>query len=515
MGIPYYFQNIITQYDCVVIHHKTGCDRLYIDFNCIVHQSAMNHTSHDAIIDASIAYIDNLCQITNPTDLVYIAVGGVCSRAKMNQQRKRVYMSLWQKKYLDDESVWDGNSTTPGTEFMDKMDYALMKYSIGNTMCKIICSPSVEMGEGDYKIIHHLRTQTPNSNKNVIVYGLDPDMILLALVLQAEYKNITLSLIRETQEFDISSTKSELYSLDISQLIYGIDNTFCPLDDSFTTYEKIREFVMLTIFLGNDFLPPLSCLNTNNGGLDILCGVYACTREVDKCMRFILPNKSINWTCLDEFMRNLQKNEEAYYIKASDDYYNCRPYYQNSSMSDKHYYLENFTSLNKFQSGICASHIGWRKEYNKMLFPHVGDIVDSACHIYTDGIEWNTEYYFKGIIAPMSSWYYPHPYSPTIKDVSDFISIRTCTRDYVSLAFVPKIYSTIMQMLIVMPPESIKRYLPAYTQLLTDPEFECMDMYPMHFQIMTYLKSQIWECLPILPDIHEERLEKGIEILRL
>jgi 5'-3' exonuclease len=132
--------------------------------------------------------------------------------------------------------------------------------------------------------------------------------------------------------------------------------------------------------------------------------------------------------------------------------------------------------------------------------------------MYTDGLEWNMEYYFKGKSAPTSSWYYPYSYSPTMKDVSEFITVRTCTPDYLSSAFVPKIYTSTMQLLIVLPPESITRYLPDYSRLLTDPSFECMDMYPVGFKLMTYLKYAIWECSPILPEVDEERLEKGIDM---
>lgn len=511
MGIPHYFKNIVTQYPHVVKPPKTQCDRLYLDFNCIVHQSAMNHTGHEAIIQASIAYIEHLCKICNPTELLYIAVDGVCPRAKMNQQRKRRYMSVWQKKFLGEVSEWDSNIVTPGTGFMEKLDYALMKYSISNAHFKIICSPSVEMGEGEHKIFEHLRTHTHNTAKDVVVYGLDADLILLSLVLQAAHTNITVHLLRETPEFRMKNMTSDYCSLDITALMVGIDRTFCCEDAGFSVNDKINEIVMLTTFVGNDFLPPLSCLKIKNGGLDTLFRVYALTREKQEFMRLVLPDKSINWMFLDEFMKNLQKNEDAYFVEASELYYNRRPFNSNSSRSDRQYQLENYTVLNKFQGGICASHVGWRKEYNKTLFPHVGDIVDTACRMYTDGIEWNMEYYFKGKLAPMSSWYYPYSYSPTMKDVSEFITIRTCTNEYVSSAFVPKIYNSTMQLLIVLPPDSIKRYLPGYTLLLTDPGFECMDMYPTKFKIMTYLKYQIWECSPILPDVDEERLEKAID----
>lgn len=518
MGIPHYFKNIATQYANVITLPKTSCNRLYLDFNCIVHQCAMNNTTHDAIIQASVEYIIRLCSICNPTDLLYIAVDGVCPRAKMQQQRKRRYMSLWQKEFLGESSEWDSNIVTPGTAFMDKLDRALIKYAIGNTRCKVICSPSTEMGEGEHKIFQHLRTETSmNCSTDVVVYGLDADLILLGLLSQAHHENITINLLRETPEFRLKNTSrksSEYCCLDIGKLMHGIDETFCRSDVNFPIAEKINELVMLTTFVGNDFLPPLSCLKIKNGGLDMLYRVYEFTRQNRESSRLVLPDKTINWLFLDEFMKNLQKNEDAYFKEANQAYYSRKPFNSNFvTKNSKQYQLDNYTITHMFPMSINPSRPGWWKDYNNVLFPRNSDVVNTSCQKYVDGLEWNVEYYFKGINAPSSNWFYPYSYSPTMKDVSDFISVRVCNQDYRSFAFVPKIYSSTMQLLIVLPPAGVVKYLSKYSRLVTDPAFDCMDMYPSKFRIMTYLKNQIWECIPVLPEVDEERLENGIDLI--
>ena len=109
MGIPSFFQHIIKRYTEVLIEgesQKTSqhtCDRLFIDFNCILHKCAYDVTTQYTSLEAkevehmimheAIKYIDHIYDFLKPKDLLYIAIDGVCSNGKMVQQRKRRYVS--------------------------------------------------------------------------------------------------------------------------------------------------------------------------------------------------------------------------------------------------------------------------------------------------------------------------------------------------------------------------------------------------------------------------------------
>ena len=61
-----------------------------------------------------------IINITNPTDLIYIAIDGVCPRSKVEQQKYRRFRSVNENK------VWDTNAISPGTNFMNNLNIFLL-----------------------------------------------------------------------------------------------------------------------------------------------------------------------------------------------------------------------------------------------------------------------------------------------------------------------------------------------------------------------------------------------------
>ena len=57
-----------------------------------------------------------IIKITNPKDLIYIAIDGVCPRSKVEQQKYRRFRSANENK------IWDTNAISPGTEFMNNLN---------------------------------------------------------------------------------------------------------------------------------------------------------------------------------------------------------------------------------------------------------------------------------------------------------------------------------------------------------------------------------------------------------
>ena len=80
-------------------------------------------------------YVNEIIQIIQPKELLFIALDGVAPRAKMNQQRSRRFKSakkyieldeaLRQNGILDKEEHFKNNSISPGTEFMYELNKQL------------------------------------------------------------------------------------------------------------------------------------------------------------------------------------------------------------------------------------------------------------------------------------------------------------------------------------------------------------------------------------------------------
>ena len=89
--------------------------------NCLIHPTIQNLTNENIMNDEIYNNILKIIDICQPKDLVYIAIDGVCPRAKIEQQRKRRFKSSLEKK------LWDTNAITPGTNFMNNLNNYLNK----------------------------------------------------------------------------------------------------------------------------------------------------------------------------------------------------------------------------------------------------------------------------------------------------------------------------------------------------------------------------------------------------
>ena len=105
MGIPYYFYKLSQKYNNIVSNNKPKNTDIYcIDFNGIIHNVA-----HELIYDKNIVNIeDKIIEGVWNKILYYIdtykakkyiiCTDGVAPAAKMFQQRKRRYLSIYRNK---------------------------------------------------------------------------------------------------------------------------------------------------------------------------------------------------------------------------------------------------------------------------------------------------------------------------------------------------------------------------------------------------------------------------------
>jgi 5'-3' exoribonuclease 1 len=465
---------------------------------------------HDIVIETSIAYIDIILAVAMPKTLLYIAVDGACPRAKLQQQRKRRYMSVWRNNQIGNvNSMWDSNVVTPGTEFMNKFNEKLANHVQNvktSTPFDIILSDSSEFGEGEHKIFDYITSNKSTGVDLDIVYGLDADLIMLSLLQEAN-----IHLLRETPEFNMS-IKLPFLELDVS-LLKEILCKECLESDP----NRVRDYVFLCTLLGNDFIPPLSFLSIKNDGVDLLLRVYKkCIEEQDKTTYLTYP-KELNWNLFTRIIKELANIENACFSDAEQIYYNKRAFKDNRGIES---FIDSYPIMNKHPRNINVCLPQWRNTYYKELFHVYGDALKTSCEKYIEGINWIFEYY--NTKQHNLGWYYPFHYSPTCMDLyNHLIANETISaarekskNNHDSHAFYKKTISKpYMQLLMVLPPNS-KDVIPKRFQvIMSDISRGCVQFYPNNFTIDTYLKTYLWECSACLPDMDIATVYKAYQTL--
>jgi len=352
MGLPTFFRWIFERYPkCVTDAVKPDpsenlnranpndeVDNLYIDVNDILHiafhpEDAQTPSNFVECMESLTAQIEEMVRITRPRQMIYIAFDGVAPRAKLNIQRKRRFekfqSSTLSKKRLKQlqiyreesgleyndpkEHDWNSNCLSPGTDFMFKASNYVSNWIQEKqlkdsfwTGLHIILSDSCTPGEGEHKIMQHIRRmrRQPGYNPNTrhVVAGRDADLIPLALTTHEPNFRILRQVFyygkmlkcpmcsRHGHCRDCVYPPAELPKRPEHEFIFFDINIFrhCFAQDimqiqpEISVENVVNDFVFITFFLGNDFLPKIPGLSIRSGAIELLIETYKTHLLVNK-----------------------------------------------------------------------------------------------------------------------------------------------------------------------------------------------------------------------------------------
>ncbi|KAH8101020.1 exonuclease II [Cristinia sonorae] len=314
MGIPKFFRYISERYpltsQLITENNIPEFDNLYIDFNGIIHncshpndEDAHFRLSEEQIFTSIFAYVDHLFGKIKPKKLFFMAVDGVAPRAKMNQQRSRRFRTAKEAKEIREkaerkgeklpaEKAFDSNCITPGTPFMTRLSEQL-RYFVNKKITEdsnwrditVILSGHEVPGEGEHKIMEYIRLSRAQAdydpNVRHCMYGLDADLIMLGLLSHDPH----FCLLREEVKFGPSKSKGNkslesinFYLLHLTLMREYLDLEFHDIEPvlpfQYNLERVIDDFILLAVFVGNDFLPHLPDLHIHENGLERLFDIY-------------------------------------------------------------------------------------------------------------------------------------------------------------------------------------------------------------------------------------------------
>ncbi len=531
MGIPKYFHVITQNYPNIIRTSlpTSECTDFFFDYNGAIHhvangvlaQKSTSGPADEMEIEQDIfqelwKYTMACTDIVKPKNMVHICIDGVAPVAKLQQQRKRRFMSFFQRRLSQTDGpsppLWDRNAISPGTPFMLRLHAFLAAKIRGYISLEnpsMYISTSDEVGEGEHKM--YARIHNLDKDATVFVHGLDADLIMLSLLTHRP----KIYLMREPSgTFTDMQTENGFLYLDVDALRKAILQEVVsryewPIDsdarnDPYSDAAKkvIEMYVIACFLLGNDFVPHLLTVSLHNHGHDKLL------HAVRTCLLAGLEDP-LSVQFLAKLFETLAMDEDTDMQQLNQKYIQKRPH---TSMKDP---TDNYPIQHKDPVAFALMHDGfrpqWRRIYYKELFhTKMTDTatIATACKTYVQGIFWTWKYYTRTPKDPM--WYYPWGYPPTLRDIANYLSGMTAQEEknlllHFTVPWNAGFLSPQVQLCCIMPKESAP-ILPKKVQDVM--QKTATHLYPSEFRVKTFLKHHLWECTPVLPLLDIELLQK-------
>jgi 5'-3' exoribonuclease 1 len=483
-----------------------------------------------------------------------MAIDGVAPRAKLNQQRSRRFRSAKDMAEATKDikiepgqtskAVFDSNCITPGTEFLAKVSvtiqYFIRKKIKEDPLWKglsVIFSGHDIPGEGEHKIMQHLREMraNPNYQPNTrhCIYGQDADLIMLGLVTHEPHFTI----LREVVDFGgpqnnkntLKAVKkftkeSDFQLLHLSVLREYLYIEFVATPQTALQYHQegrgdfhpfdlercIDDFVFLTFLVGNDFLPHMPTLDIGDGAFDLLFNIYKDQRpgwgvgqyltnrgEISDPARLeaflvaigevesdILEQREVDEVAYTKKKRQWDKRDgikdtgpsDAMLREMEEEKQNN---YQSmiESMLEKHSpdeFVDGWTAVSSENGG---KDFKGQYYYEKMkLTPVDKDAHWALRRSYMEGLQWCLAYYYRGCIS--WGWYYPYHYGPMLSDLTDLRAMFSEIKFELGEPLTP-----FQQLMGCLPPASANLVPRLYRWLMTSPDSPIIQFYPPEFEV--------------------------------
>jgi len=391
MGIPFYFATLAKTHKGIIEPVKKSnvleVDVFAIDFNCLIHRYLQDNNPIQSVVDAFAYILETVCRAKK----VIIAMDGLVPYGKIVQQRYR-------RMCVKETGLFDRNQISPDTPYMRELEQTLIA-----RFPDAFVSGTNKEGEGEHKLILELRKLPEEQRKTICVYGLDADLILIALQHHKLSAANKMWLLRESGEFNDPKLKqAEFATLSVWNLLKEL-----PIE--------IDQYISLSILcFGNDFMPNLGMFSLREDGYSRALDIYQKAGKPD-----------------------LQTKEGRH------------AFLQTASLEEPNV-LQTRIALRKRpeeKAILGTSRDLISRKYNLHVLDGVQD-VKPVVEAFWKTFHWTSEY-FKH--SKPTNWYWVYPYSdaPLVSDILKYAETEECIQKPVN-------FTTTQQLQFIMPSSSLR-----------------------------------------------------------
>jgi len=323
------------------------------------------------------------------------------------------------------------------------------------------------------------------------VYGLDADLIMIGLL--SPQKNYTL--LRD----DITAEQGTFYHiLDIEGLRQRITNEM----------GSVQDFVLLTFFAGNDFLPSFPSISIGSGGLETLIEIYL--RGKPQLIKD--DGVRVNWEGLQLFMTAFAAEEPLLL--------------ENQSKNNTTYPSVPLAAAMVEAGGIRSfDYERFRSAYYQRALGNKSDeIVHNEEGLFTTaplaeewlaGLAWVFRYYTEGIKNINCMWTYHFNYVPLAREILATLTQVIAANEvphfeWDAIEVRGEVLNPYEQLVSVLPPASQDLLPPSLRFLITSPLSPLIDLTPSQFLVDLNGKMKEHEGVALLPFIDGTRVREAV-----
>jgi 5'-3' exonuclease len=354
-------------------------------------------------------------------------------------------------------------------------------------------------GEGEHKILQYIRS-TVKSEETIVIYGLDADLLFLALSLGIEHD---LYIMREKAIFQNKTLEIE----------DEVDYNYVEINELHTMINnlniKTNDFIMLCYLVGNDFIPGLLTTDIKRNGLDKIISSYEEARKfINKDI--IEKNKDgkliINYDLVLEIFKKLEYTEWGIWKNINRDKHDKND-------------IEKQKNLDKFISGDnmsteCLEKIEFSSEteyYNYYLGINNSvvdkSIIKKMVKDYITGMEWCINYYLDE--CKSWSWGYNFMIAPLIKDIIKYFP------KYIKLDNDKRELCPVEQLLLAIPIDTYKYVISKELIKKIRKNKDIGYMFPEKYDIDINKESLFWKCQVKIPIVEYDEYIKNIKLVNI
>ena len=401
-----------------------------------------------------------LVRAVDPHHTLLLSVDGPAPVAKLYQQKQRRYKAAINTGKDSSKSgnvLFDPNVITPGTKFMEDLSQYIIQWLNdpkirGQLPNNVIYSSHLVPGEGEHKITQYLNSinfyrEIPKDETREsihVIYGNDADLIMIGLLTQVNYRILrydvslkndmkqsensrkTYNQIRGEQPHrkqhsqQLQQSEQNTEKTDGGRLVEKYVTVNVPMIRNRIVNQiniSIEDFVLLTFFMGDDFIPIHPSLSVWEDGLDTLIEIIRNGK-----LKLIIDDK-LNWPDILKLIRELSTNERLYLNNRLNNAMNRFAKVKALNKSDRGQTLKQ--SIDRFHSSKGQNVVDLkllRNKYYSNIFNGSKWDIQSMVIGYFSTLLWNLNYYKSGIDGINVFWFYRFNYSPFFTDMHNVLS---------------------------------------------------------------------------------------------